>query len=340
MPETGFHFAQPLWLFGLFILLIVAWWQRHRAHLTQQGPIHLYADAHLLPHLTGKRELAPQERFSRLLRFALLWTLGILALAGPRWDYVDVLLFHPGNNLLVLLDISRSMQVTDVTPSRLERAKQEIQDLIMLNRTTRIGLIAFASVPHIIAPITEDMATLINALPSISTDLVELQGSRLMNALDRAEILLNGLSKDSAKTILIISDGDFDEQGLGDRIRQLAKQNVKLITLGIGTIDGGIVPDRLGGQLLDRRQHQPITSTLNASELMRLAEIGQGFYKEANFQQSDTASILAIAARSQQPQNEINEVTRIWNERFFLLLIPLLALFLPYLVASHIKNLL
>ena len=59
----------------------------------------------------------------------------------------------------MLLDISRSMQVDDVSPSRLGRAKQEIQDLIVLNRAVRIGLIAFASVPHVIAPITEDTAT-------------------------------------------------------------------------------------------------------------------------------------------------------------------------------------
>lgn len=339
MPEAGFHFAQPLWLFGLCIILIVAWWQYQRAHLTHQGPIHLYADPHLLPHLTGKRELVPQERLHRLFRFTLMWTLGILAMAGPRWDYVDVRLFHPGNNLLILLDISRSMQVTDVTPSRLERAKQEIQDIIMLNHAARIGLIAFASVPHVIAPITEDMGTLINALPAIETDLVELQGSRLINALDRAEILLNGLSKDSAKTILVISDGDFDEPDLDDRVRQLTKQNIKLATFGIGTIDGGIVPNRLGGELLNSRQ-QPISSALNASELTRLAEMGQGFYREASFQQSDTTAILEMAARSQQPQNEMNEITRIWNERFYILLIPFLALFWPYLLASGTKNLL
>lgn len=327
MPELGFHFAQPWWLLGLFIIFPVAWWQQRRFSAAHHGPIYLYADPHLLPHLTGTRELIPTERWSRFARWALMWTLSLLAMAGPRWDYTDVRLFHPGNNLLILLDISRSMQVTDVAPSRLERAKQEIQDLITLNHLVRIGLIAFASVPHVITPITEDMGTLINALPAIETDLIELQGSRLLEALDRAEILLSGLPKDSARTILIISDGDFDEPGLGDSVRQLAKQQIKILTLGIGTPDGSNVPDKYGATLLDNRR-QPVASILNANELTRLAEAGGGFYREASFLQSDSKAILEAAARSQTPQNEIDATTRIWNERFFLLLIPVLILLL------------
>jgi Ca-activated chloride channel family protein len=328
VPELGFHFAEPWWLLGFIVILPLAWWRWHSAQRAEQGPIHLYADSHLLPHLSGTQELQPQERWANFSYWLLLWTLALLAMAGPRWDYTDVRLFHPGNNLLVLLDISRSMQVTDVSPSRLSRAKQELQDLLTLNRMTRIGLIAFASVPQVVTPITEDMGTLLNALPAIETDLVKLQGSRLLTALDRAEILLNGLPEDSSKTILLISDGDFDESGLGDRIRKLAQKDIKLITLGIGTTSGSTVPDLFGRPLLDR-QRQPIISTLHAAELTRLAEAGQGFYQEASFRQTDTKAILQAAAQAQIVPDTFNDTTRIWNERFFLLLIPLLALLLP-----------
>lgn len=335
MLETGFHFSQPLWLLGLLAIFPVAWQQQRRSNTARHEKIYLYADPHLLPHLTGTRELEAKERWSRFAHWTLMWILGILAMAGPRWDYTDVRLFHPGNNLLILLDISRSMQVTDVSPSRLSRAKQEIQDLVTLNRLVRIGLIAFASVPHVVTPITEDMSTVINSLPALETDLIELQGSRLLEALDRAEILLTGLPNDSAKTVVIISDGDFDEPGLGDKVRQIAKQNIKFITLGIGTIDGGTVPDKRGGALLDRRR-QPIISSLNVNELTRLAEAGGGFYQEASFLQNDSEAILDAAARSQTAQNEIDAVTRIWNERFFLLLIPLLMLLLPQLIKKSV----
>ena len=328
MAEAGFHFAQPWWLVALLLLAPVALWLFFSIQRAHRGPIHLYADAHLLPHLTGTRELDTGERWGRFLRWALLWTLAIIAMAGPRWSYTDVRLFHAGNNLLVLLDISRSMQVDDVSPSRLGRAKQEIQDLLYLNRAVRIGLIAFASVPHVIAPITEDTETIRNALPAIETDLTRLQGSRLMAALDRAEILMDGLPEDSAKTILLISDGDFDEQGLVDRARQLAQKHIRVDTLGVGTEAGGEVPDTHGGSLKDTRG-RPIVSRLNTFMLEQLAEAGNGFYQEASYREGDSEEILEAAAVLKPSKDEADESTRVWNERFFLVLLPVLALILP-----------
>jgi Ca-activated chloride channel family protein len=328
VAETGFHFAEPLWLLALLAFLPVALWLLYSVQRAHKGPIHLYADEHLLPHLSGTRELDNNERWGRFLRWALLWTLAVVAMAGPRWSYTDVRLFHPGNNLLILLDISRSMQVGDESPSRLGRAKQEIQDLIVLNREVRIGLIAFASVPHVIAPITEDTATVLNALPAINTELVRLQGSRLMAALDRAEILMDGLPEDSAKSILLISDGDFDEPGLVERIRELAVKNIRLHTLGVGTEDGSPVPDPRGNQMVDARR-QLIVSRLNEFVLKQLAEAGNGSYQEASFRDSDSEKILQAAALLKPSKDGMNESTRVWNERFFLFLIPVIGLLLP-----------
>lgn len=327
MADIGFHFAQAWWLLGLLALLPAALWLHYSVQRAHKGAIHLYADEHLLPHLSGTRELSEGERWGRFGRWALMWTLGILAMAGPRWDYNDVRLFHPGNNLLVLLDISRSMQAADVAPTRLGRAKQEIQDLIMLNRAVRIGLIAFASTPHVISPITEDTHSIHNTLPAIETDLARLQGSRLLAALDRAEELLGGLPEDSAKTILLISDGDFDEAELEQRVRQLTQKDIRLHALGIGSENGGTVPDAQGKDLTDR-QRRPIRSRLDAAMLQRLAEAGNGEYIEAGYLDGDTEQILAAATRVLPSEDEMDETTRLWNERFFWLLIPLALLLL------------
>ncbi len=334
MPESGFHFAQPLWLLGLLALLPAALWLLFSVQKAHKGPVHLYAEEHLLPHLSGTRELHVGERWSRFGRWALLWTLGVVAMAGPRWDYTDMRLFNPGNNLLVLLDISRSMQARDVSPSRLGRAKQEIQDLIALNRAVRIGLIAFASTPHVISPITEDTDSIRNSLPAIETDLARLQGSRLMAVLDRAEILMQGLPEDSAKSILLISDGDFDEEGLVERVRKLAQKDIRLHTLGIGTAAGAPVPAPKGGVITDM-QRKAINSRLDAEMLKQIASAGNGFYQEAGFRDSDTEEILEAAALLKPAKDEINESTRVWNERFFWLLLPLCALLLPAFRRMH-----
>jgi len=328
VPEAGFHFQQPAWFWGLLVLIPVAVWLWRSAAKAARGPIHRYADPHLLPHLTGTRELKATERWGRFLRWSALWALLIVAMAGPRWDYEDVRLFHPGNNLLILLDISRSMQVDDVAPSRLGRARQEIQDLILQNRQVRLGLIAFASVPHVLSPITEDTFTILNALPALSSDLARLQGSRLHQALDRAEALLGSLPEDSARSILLISDGDFDEPELVARIEQLAEKDIRFHVLGVGTEEGARVPAQQGGWIHDR-SGQPVSSSLNEELLEELARAGQGSYQLADFRDDDTEEILEEAAVTRLPPEAGDERTRIWNERYYLPVLALVALLMP-----------
>lgn len=328
MPEAGFHFAQPAWFWGLLALIPVAIWLWRSAAKAARGPIHRYADPHLLPHLTGTRELKSTERWGRFLRWSLLWTLLMTAMAGPRWDYTDVRLFHPGNNLLILIDISRSMEADDVAPSRLARARQEVQDLILQNREVRLGLIAFASVPHVLSPITEDTYTILNALPALSTELTRLQGSRLHLALDRAEMLLESLPEDSSRSMLLISDGDFDEPDLVPRIEKLAQKGIKLHVLGIGTEAGAPVPAPRGGWVTDRSGN-PVRSALNDALLKELARAGQGTYEEASFRDDDTEEVLEAAAVTRLPPEAGDERTRIWNERFYLPVLALAALLLP-----------
>ncbi|MEW8429063.1 MAG: VWA domain-containing protein, partial [gamma proteobacterium symbiont of Ctena orbiculata] len=137
MPDVLFHFARPLWLLALLGLIPVLGWLVYSVVRPSKGPIDRYADEHLLPHLTGVRELDVNERWSRFTRWGLLWILLVFALAGPRWDYTDIEAFSPASDLVVLMDISRSMNVADVPPSRLARARQEVQDLVLLNRELR-----------------------------------------------------------------------------------------------------------------------------------------------------------------------------------------------------------
>jgi Ca-activated chloride channel family protein len=328
MLETGFHFAEPSWFWGLLILIPVAWWLWRTASQAAKGPVHRYADAHLLPYLSGSRALKTSERWGRYFAWAVLWILLLTAMAGPRWDYQDVRLFQPGDNLLILLDISRSMETADVAPNRIGRARQEIQDLILLNRRLRLGLIAFASVPHVISPVTEDSRTILRTLPALSTDLARLQGSRLLAALERAETLLQGLPEDSARSMLLISDGDFNEPNLVARIQALAERGMRLHVLGIGSERGGNVPGPRARPLIDP-SGQPVRSTLDQDQLQTLAESGGGIYRLADYRDDDTRSILEAAAVSHMPAQASDERTRIWHERFYLPLLLLALLLLP-----------
>jgi len=328
VTEAGFHFSQAAWGWALLIPLPVAFWLWRSATRAARGPVHRYADAHLLPHLTGTRELASRERLGRFLLWSLLWTLLVAAMAGPRWDYGDARLFHPGNHMLILLDISRSMQVGDTAPSRLARARQEVQDLIQQNRQVRLGLIAFASLPQILAPITEDSQTLLNVLPALSTDLTPYQGSRLLGALEKAENLFAGLPAESARAILLISDGDFDEPGLPERARELAALGIRLHALGIGSEAGGPVPGKGGGWLAGPGG-QAVVSRLEEDQLKALAAAGGGIYRRADYREDDTAALLKAAAVARLPAEAGDERTRVWNERFYLPVLLVMLLLLP-----------
>jgi Ca-activated chloride channel family protein len=125
---AAFHFSEPAWLWALLLCVPVAGWLLLFRHLSGKNDrIQQYADAHLLPHLLGRSTASSSTQWQRYARWAGLWTLLVLAMAGPRWGFTNVQLFRPGTNLLILMDISRSMQVADVRPShwhgRVRRSK-------------------------------------------------------------------------------------------------------------------------------------------------------------------------------------------------------------------------
>ena len=324
----SFHFASPWWLLALLLILPVAAWIRRSTVHGTIARINRYADPHLLPHLTGSRELRSTERWRRFSRWALLWSLLVIAMAGPRWDYTQAQLFTPGADLVILLDISRSMEVPDVRPSRLARARQEIEDLIKQNQGVRIGLVAFASVAHVVAPITEDGQAIRRLLPSISSDLVRLQGSRLGQALERAKTLLAGQPEQSQQSILLISDGDFADLDLEQQIQDLAATGIRLQVLGVGTTDGGPVPGSQGMFLSDSNR-QTVESQLDEVGLQRLAEVGGGIYQTADYRDGDTERILELAVSGSDAQASEEEQIRVWNERFYWLLLPVMLAILP-----------
>jgi Ca-activated chloride channel family protein len=334
---AGFHFSHPGWLWALLLCLPVAAWLvvARRLLASRNERVQRYADTHLLPHLLGRSEATPRTQWLRFLRWTAMWALLVLAMAGPRWDFTDVQLFRPGTNLIVLFDISRSMNVADVQPNRLARARQELEDLLNENRGVRVGLIGFASVSHVVSPVTEDMNGIRRVLSALDTSLVQLQGSRLSFALERAQELIAGQPEESVNSLLIITDGDFDEPGLELRLQEFARAGVRVHILGVGTPEGEAVPGQ-GSSFMRGRGGQPVVSALNEALLESMAKAGNGLYLRADYREKDTRKILTEVKAQALPSDARNEQTRVWNERFYwlagialLLLLPLFRRTLP-----------
>lgn len=331
MSESALHFAHPGWLPLLLMPLLVLLWLRLSA--TREEPIRYraYADAHLLPLLLGhRRQRSGRGRWRRLLAWSALWSLLVIAMAAPRWGFEDLPLYRPGSDLVVLLDLSASMEVGDVAPSRLARARQEIEDLIAANRYARIGLIAFATVAHVVTPLTEDGGAIRLQLPAISTDLVQLKGSRLSEALMRAEQMFAGQPRESSRHLLLITDGDFGDDTGGETASRLAAEGIHLHILGIGTEQGGPVTTPQGMPIY-HAGGRPVISRLDEQGLKTLAELGGGLYLRADFRDDDTAEILARVGSDARAEAVGEQSARVWNERFFwplgLAMVVLLPLF-------------
>ena len=123
MVETGFHFAQPIWLWGLLLVPLVIAWLLYSSPFRQHGQEAKYADPELMPYLSGMATTRSVRSRRPLLAWVVAWSLLSMAMAGPRWDFRQMNPFDPGADLVILLDISRSMDVADVNPSRLDRAR-------------------------------------------------------------------------------------------------------------------------------------------------------------------------------------------------------------------------
>ena len=325
MAFNQFHFIQAAWLWGLLgiPLAILIYARLNRVN----SPSHLlerFADRHLLPHLIRKRSLSLNRIGRPLLFWALAWLCGIVAMAGPSWNYSDQQTFKTAENLVVILDLSQSMNARDVKPSRVARARQEIQDLLDLSHGADIGLIAYAAVPHMVTPLTDDVRTIENLLPDLDTSLITIQGDRLQPALAMAAKMLKA-EPSKSNSILVISDGAFQESDFAGLARTAG--NAAIYTMGIGT--SGTPADPGQGSQPGGETENETASGLQRTRLQQLAAAGHGLYVEANYSDSDTRAILDRIDASKGSAQLAPTSVRLWEDRFYIPLLVLLLLVLP-----------
>ncbi|MDY6991678.1 MAG: VWA domain-containing protein [Pseudomonadota bacterium] len=329
MNLSEFEFAQPFWLWGLLVpLLVTTWARRHRPTYLR---VRDYADAHLLPHLLIQNQhqnLNIQRQWQHRI-WVLLWFLGILALAGPRWDYQEQEITRPRANLMILLDLSRSMQVKDLPHARLEQGLQEIEELLAEKREIYVGLMVFAGIPHLVAPLTDDYNTLRHLLYELTPDILPLQGSQLNLALQDAARWLQSQPTHDIPHALLISDGEFEADDLQASLELLAKDEFFLHVLGVGSQQGDFIPIE-GDTWQKNAAGEVVISRLNEANLRQLAQAGQGIYRYASYRNNDSQAILAQIKASINTEDADKAVQKLWHERFYLLLSVMIILILPW----------
>jgi Ca-activated chloride channel homolog len=259
-----------LWLAPLTGLLLMVHHRRRRQAMAR------FADPELLGRLTGDIRMRGGGIGSFCLVAGMI--LLILALAGPRWGSHYQEVTRKGVDILIALDVSRSMLVQDVEPDRLERARREIADFIQVVQGDRMGLVAFAGAAFTQCPLTLDYGALSMFLTALDPDMVPVPGTDLGAALQTAMAAFDGRSA-TDKVILLITDGE-DNEGRGlEAAREAARRGIKIFVFGIGDPSGGPIPaaDGKGGFEKDA-QGQLILSRLDEAGLKEIALTTGGTY--------------------------------------------------------------
>lgn len=242
MPLESLHFLRPEYLY----LLIPA---AAAVYLVQRSGAGRSAwrkviDPKLLPFLLDG---APdKDRRWPAYALALSLVLATLALAGPAWKKLPQSVDQKQDALLILLDLSLSMQAADVAPSRIERARLKIRDVLAARKEGLTALIAYAGDAHTVAPFTDDTGTLEAMLPALEPEIMPRLGNRPERAMALAKQLMQDASIQSAR-FLMITDEILPSQAAG--IREGMPEGVALSILSVGTGEGGPIPLSNGGFL-------------------------------------------------------------------------------------------
>ena len=319
MDFSQFHFENALWLWGIAaipaVLLLYALFYKGSGYAQT---LERFADKHLLPHLLKNRRGEAKSLSKPLLLWSLAWLCGMLAMAGPRWNYTEVQAFKPEKDLVIVLDLSTTMSAQDVKPSRVIQARERIEDLLNASHGITVGLVAYAAVPHMIAPLTDDTQTIRNLLPAIDTSLVTLQGDRLKPALEMASRMLDA-EPGNSKSILVISDGNFDEEaGLAK-----AAGGANIYTMGVGTAEGAPIAADNGGWVKDS-DDKMLIAKLRTDKLQAL-----GTYVGSGDTDAGIKTVVARINGALAGQQNAQKNIRIWQERFYIPAFLLALLLLP-----------
>ncbi len=323
MDLGQFHFLRPYWLavwpLALFLTLAL---RRNQGGASFWKD---YCDPHLLPFLTTDQSGTSK---APLWLLALAWSLAITALAGPTWSKLPKPVYSRPDALVVVLDLSLSMFSQDTQPSRIQRARFKLLDILRQPRERETGLVVFAGDAFVVSPLTDDAKTIAAMVPSLSPEIMPVQGSRVDLALSHATALLTGIKAGDGK-VLLIADGVADIDAALIAAADLRAKNYTLSVLGVGDSQGA--PIRLpDGKLLKDKKDNIVAVPIDRFSLRRLARAGGGRYADIALAHTDIDSLLPTEAGGPQDATRQTSLSMdIWEEQgpwLLVLLLPLAAM--------------
>jgi Ca-activated chloride channel family protein len=208
----------------------------------------------------------------------------ILGLVNPKIGTKMETVKREGIDIVFAMDVSKSMLAEDIAPSRLEKSKQIVSQIINQLGSDRIGIVAYAGSAFPVLPITTDYSVAKMFLQSMNTEMVSSQGTSLDEAIKLSATYFDDKSKTS-KLLILISDGEDHSEGAQAAAEEANKQGMRIITIGLGTEKGGTIPLKKNGIVESYQRDnndQVVVTKLNRASLEAIAKATKGGYVNGN----------------------------------------------------------
>jgi Ca-activated chloride channel family protein len=271
------HFAEPTWLWlALLGPLLLCLLQRY-ASVARRRQLSQVAAPRFLQELTRSHSSIKREIKNAFLILAVI-SIGV-AMARPQWGEQANTSHFLGQDVVFILDCSRSMLASDVLPSRLQRSKLAILDFVQRRGHGRVGLVAFAGQAFLQCPLTFDYGAFREALTVIDDKTIPIPGTDIGRALDEG---FHALKKDDRqKLLVIVTDGEDLEKGGLKMAEDLAKKGVVIFTIGVGTPGGSeiqMINEQGKPELLRDANGEVVRSRLDETTLRAIGQAAHGAY--------------------------------------------------------------
>ncbi|MFC1855702.1 VWA domain-containing protein [Thermodesulfobacteriota bacterium] len=316
------------WLILFCLILYLRLNRKNRKKIVRLG------DADMIKSLM--RSLSSKKRAFKIFLKLLAMALIIIALARPKSGLTTETVKKSGIDLIIVLDVSKSMLATDIAPNRFERAKLELLSLIDRLENDRIGLVMFSGTAFMQMPITLDYSAAKLFIKNADIDTLPQPGTAGSAAIDIC-IDVFDRSGDRGKAIVMFTDGEFHDKSLNDAAKRAKKKGIYIYTVGMGTESGGPIPIKKKGGLTDFKKDKDgnvVLSKMNKQKLFKISEITKGKY----FTTKDVDLIGRVVASLEEHEKSAIEERRFekFEEKFeFPLLLACLMLFLESLISDR-----
>lgn len=318
---ADFHWLRPEWLLVIPLVVLVAV-ILGRGRLSS-GNWQDVVDPALMPFVLS---LAPgRGRDYRWWLLALGGVLAAVAMAGPAWERMEQPVFRAEQALVVALDLSRSMDAQDISPSRLARARLKILDILEHRKSGQTALVVYSGNAFTVTPLTTDTDTVAALVNSLSTDIMPSRGSSPVSAMRKGQALLSQAGAAYGE-VLLITDGGSSPAAL-KVARDLKAAGFSLSVLAVGTRDGAPIPRASGGFVTDNRGKIAVPR-LEETSLRALSVAGGGRYAVLSADSRDLDVLLSGEVTTASASDEALATDQ-WQEEgpwLLLLLLPVAAL--------------